>query len=90
MDISVVIPAYNEGENLVDVVAECVSVLAAHGGPFEVLVVDDGSTDGTARSLAELGAEHDAVRSLRLRRNLGKSAALQRRLRRRDGATTWC
>ncbi len=89
MDISVVIPAYNEGENLVDVVEECVSVLAAHGGPFEVLVIDDGSNDDTREVLAKLGAEHDAVRSLRLRRNLGKSAALSVGLAAATG-TKWC
>lgn len=73
--ISVVIPAYNEAENLPSLLAELAPPLESLGVPFEILLVDDGSTDGTARLLAELRARHPALRVLRFRHNAGQSAA---------------
>ena len=73
-DISVLMPAYNEAENLVEVVPATVAALEATGRSWEVLVVDDGSTDGTRTAMADLRCPE--VRYIRLRRNSGKSAAL--------------
>jgi dolichol-phosphate mannosyltransferase len=75
---SVVIPAFDEVEALPGLLARLVPVLeridADRGGSSEVLVVDDGSRDGTARAVEALGLA--SVRVLRHRRNRGKSAAL--------------
>ena len=81
--VTVLLPAYDEAENLVEVVPETVSVLEDMGAPYEVLVVDDGSTDGTRGVMAGLQSPH--VRYLRLRRNAGKSAALSVGFERAEG-----
>lgn len=72
--VSVLLPAYNEAENLTELVPEITRVLDAAGITHEVLVVDDGSTDGTRGVMRELRGP--TVRYIRLRRNSGKSAAL--------------
>src|SRR5215211_2831838 len=77
VDISVIMPAYNEAPNLAQDVPRTVAVLDGVGASFEILVVDDGSTDGTADIMGELGKRHEHLRLLRLRRNYGKSTALQ-------------
>jgi glycosyltransferase involved in cell wall biosynthesis len=74
--ISVVMPALNEADNLHVVVPATIGSLTTIGREFEVLVVDDGSTDDTEAVLASLKLEYPELRSVRLRRNLGKSAAL--------------
>lgn len=74
--ISVVIPAFNEAENLVEVVPELIDALSRKALEFEVVVVDDGSTDGTAGVIADLEDAEPRVRGVYLRRNLGKSPAL--------------
>jgi dolichol-phosphate mannosyltransferase len=72
--LSVVLPAYNERENLVVLVPRIAAVLDALGQSYEIVVVDDGSTDGTRGALK--AQQHPALRCVRLRRNSGKSAAL--------------
>jgi glycosyltransferase involved in cell wall biosynthesis len=74
--LSVVIPAYNERTNVEPCYQELVDVLERHGQSFEVLFVDDGSTDGTDVALRELAAKDPRVRVLRFRRNAGQTAAL--------------
>ena len=83
-DVTVILPSYNEAENLPAVVAEIAEALA--GYELEILIVDDGSKDGTRRVAADLARRYDAVRAVRLRRNLGKSAALQIGFREARGA----
>jgi len=77
---SVVLPAYNEVGNLRPLIAEIVEVVESDAmaayRPVEILVVDDGSTDGTAQLIRDLAAEYDAVAGVFLRRNFGQSAAL--------------
>jgi glycosyltransferase involved in cell wall biosynthesis len=72
--ISVVLPAYNERESLQELLPELVGVLDDLAAKFEVLVIDDGSMDGTRSLVRDLHL--DGVRCLRLRRRSGKSAAL--------------
>ena len=83
--ISVILPSYNEAENLPAVVAEIVEQLGIAGLKFEVIIVDDGSNDGTRHVASNLVREHEQVRALRSRRNVGKSAALQLGLREASG-----
>jgi dolichol-phosphate mannosyltransferase len=73
-DVSVLLPAYNEAENLVELIPRIQTSLEALGGSWEIVVVDDGSTDGTRTVMA--GLRNANVRYIRLRRNAGKSAAL--------------
>lgn len=72
--ISVLLPAFNEAENLAEVLPEIAAVLDGLAVEYELLVVDDGSTDGTPQVMAKL--ESERIRYVRLRRNSGKSAAL--------------
>jgi glycosyltransferase involved in cell wall biosynthesis len=73
--LSVVVPAYNEAENLGPLLAALRPVLDAVGWPYEIVVVDDGSTDDTRQVLHDLAAAHPCLRVLRLARNAGQSAA---------------
>ena len=76
IELSVLLPAYNEEACIESVVREAVCVLHGMDKPFEILVVDDGSTDGTPARLKALCAEHPELRVLRLAANSGQSAAL--------------
>ena len=76
MDISVIIPAFNECESLPELSAWIARVMQEHGFSYEVLFVDDGSTDGTWEAVRRLSADDPHVHGLRFRRNYGKSAAL--------------
>jgi dolichol-phosphate mannosyltransferase len=75
--LSFVIPAYNEQGCLEQVLAELLCVVDEHGYQAEVIVADDGSTDGTAATVRAVGARDPRVKVIQLRRNLGKSHALQ-------------
>ncbi len=76
MDISVVIPAYNEAESLPELTAWIARVMAAHGYSYEVVFIDDGSTDNTWWTIEQLHKADPVVKGIRFRRNYGKSAAL--------------
>ncbi|MCZ6832677.1 MAG: glycosyltransferase family 2 protein [Acidobacteria bacterium] len=75
--ISVVIPFYNEEENVEPVMEEVIAVLCGMGRTFEILAVDDGSSDDTVIRLRRMRASHREVRLLRMRRNSGQTAAMQ-------------
>jgi glycosyltransferase involved in cell wall biosynthesis len=75
-ELSVVVPILNEREGLPELVSEIERACDSLGLAWEVIFVDDGSTDGSADLLEDLTADHDAIRVVRLRRNFGKSAAL--------------
>ena len=85
-DLSVVIPVYNEEKNLPILAAEVQGALQAIGRPYEVIYVDDGSTDGSTDILKGLAREDSAVRVVRQRRNSGQSAALDAGFRFARGA----
>lgn len=75
---SVVIPALNEARRLPPYLARVVSYFDARGRPYEVIVVDDGSTDDTLARVADYARQHDAVRGLPLGGHQGKGAAVRR------------
>ena len=75
-EISVVIPVYNEEENLPLLAAEIQGAMRSLGRSYEVIYVDDGSTDGSGGVLLGLAREDRAVRVLHQRRNSGQTAAL--------------
>jgi dolichyl-phosphate beta-glucosyltransferase len=74
---SVVIPAYNEAARLPRYLDEVIAFFDGRGDRYEVVVVDDGSRDGTAAVAAAVAAAHPAVRLLRLPENRGKGAAVR-------------
>jgi len=76
MDISVVIPFFNEAESLPELTAWIERVMKENGFSYEVLMVDDGSTDGSWDIVKGLSASNPAVHGISFRRNYGKSAAL--------------
>ena len=76
LQLSVVVPAYNEVENTPVLVAELLTALAATGRTWELLLIDDGSADGTGEAMETAAAAEPRIRVLRLARNAGQSAAL--------------
>jgi len=77
-ELSVVAPAYNEAANIGPLVEELVAVLDDEPAwqPYEIVLIDDGSTDGTAQQICEAAALFEQVRGLELNGNHGQSAAL--------------
>ena len=74
--ISIVTPIYNEAENI-DLLVESLNTALNGSGSFEVICVDDGSTDGSFVKLKACVAQHSWLRVIRFRRNYGQTAALQ-------------
>ena len=76
MDISVVIPLYNEAESLPELHSWIARVMEENRFSYEILMVDDGSTDSSWEVITGLSAKDHNVHGIRFRRNYGKSAAL--------------
>ncbi len=76
MDISVVVPLFNEKESLPELVSWIARVMQEHNFSFEILLIDDGSNDGSWGTVNTLSKEFPAIKALRFKRNYGKSAAL--------------
>ena len=84
---SVVVPAYNEADSLPELVERIAAVFADSSNQpdcFEILVVDDGSSDGSAELLADMAAKKPYLKPIILRTNVGKSLALNIGFRRAD------
>jgi len=76
LELSVVVPFFNEEANVEPLFAELLAALRTLGRSFEVIGVDDGSADGTFASLSRIAASERALRVIRLRRNYGQTAAM--------------
>jgi glycosyltransferase involved in cell wall biosynthesis len=74
-DLSVVIPIRNESPNLRQLHHELTETLSAWGRPYEILLIDDGSTDDSFKVMTELHARDPHVKVIRFRRNFGQTAA---------------
>lgn len=86
MDLSIVIPVFNEAENLPIVYDELAAVLDALNCDWEVLFVDDGSTDGSPEVAQKIQARDSRLRLLRLDRNHGQTAAMDAGFRHARGS----
>lgn len=76
MDISVVVPLYNEAESLPELTNWITRVMDSHGFSHEIILVDDGSKDDSWKVLYELAKDNANIKGVKFRRNYGKSAAL--------------
>lgn len=75
VDLSIVIPVYNEAPALAELYRELTATLDAWGRPYEIIIIDDGSTDETFSVLQKLHQQHAGLRVIRFRRNFGQTAA---------------
>lgn len=75
-DLSIIIPLYNEEESLPELVRWIEEVVAREGWSHEIIMIDDGSKDGSWKQISELSQGNPAIRGISFRRNYGKSAAL--------------
>jgi glycosyltransferase involved in cell wall biosynthesis len=85
MQLSVVIPVYNEEENVEPLIQEINAVVEPLGKQYEIVVVDDGSLDNTFPILAQLHQNEPHLRVVRLKRNFGQTAAMAAGLVHADG-----
>ena len=76
MDISVIVPLFNEDESLAELFAWIQRVMQENGFSYEVIFVNDGSTDRSWEVIEQLQAQHSEVKGIKFRRNYGKSPAL--------------
>lgn len=85
MDISVVVPLYNEAESLPELAAWIERVMKENNFTYEVIFVNDGSTDDSWDVICRLAAENPAIKGVAFRRNYGKSPALNTGFSRAQG-----
>jgi glycosyltransferase involved in cell wall biosynthesis len=85
MELSIVIPVYNEEENVEPLIQEINAAVRPLGKPYEIVVVDDGSRDATFSMLARLHLRDPCLRVVRLKRNFGQTAAIAAGLAHSDG-----
>jgi glycosyltransferase involved in cell wall biosynthesis len=76
MDLSIVIPLFNEEESLPELLSWIERTLASWSGNFEVILIDDGSTDGSWSVIESLIPQHPSITAIRFSKNYGKSQAL--------------
>ncbi len=75
--LSVVVPVFNERENIPTLVKEIKEGASKTGLPFEIIIVDDGSTDGTTEVLKEMAQQVPELKAVIFRRNFGQTAAMK-------------
>lgn len=85
MDLSVVIPVYNEEESLEELSGWIENVCSAEGLKFEIIFIDDGSNDSSWKVISDLAGTYKYVRGIRFRRNYGKAAALHTGFEKAEG-----
>lgn len=85
MYLSIVIPLLNEEESLRELHQWIVSVMQTHGYQYEILFIDDGSSDRSWKIIEELSAENPCVKGIRFQKNFGKSQALHAGFARAEG-----
>ncbi|MBE0641911.1 MAG: glycosyltransferase, partial [Bacteroidales bacterium] len=85
MDISILVPLYNEEESLPELAAWIRRVMLANGFSYEVVFVDDGSTDESWAVIQQLREQDANLKGIRFRRNYGKSAALNKGFEKVEG-----
>ena len=76
LDLTIIVPLFNEAESLPELVRWINRTLDGRGWEYEIIMVDDGSTDGSWKVVRELAEAHGRIHGIRFRRNYGKSAAL--------------
>lgn len=76
MDLSIIIPLYNEAESLGELSERISEALRGHVSDYEIIFIDDGSTDSSWQVIQQLRSESSNIHGIRFRRNYGKSAAL--------------
>src|SRR4249919_3212695 len=86
MDLSVVIPVYNEEENVEPLIVEIEAALTPLRKSYEIVMVDDGSKDATFAKLRSIHERLGQLKVVRLKRNFGQTAALAAGLARARGA----
>jgi len=74
--LSIIIPVYNEEDNVLPLHQKITEALDSMGQPYEVIIVDDGSTDNTAQRLKELAKSDNRLKVIHLRRNFGQTPAM--------------
>jgi glycosyltransferase involved in cell wall biosynthesis len=85
VDVSVIVPIHNEIENLEPLYAELVAALEAQDRSFELIWVDDGSTDGSVEEMCRIAQRDRRLKLLLLRRNFGQTAAMHAGIQNADG-----
>ncbi|HEY9705055.1 MAG TPA: glycosyltransferase family 2 protein [Allocoleopsis sp.] len=76
IQVSIIAPVYNEIESIPHLLTAISSVMIAHNITYEILCIDDGSTDGSTQLLKELALTHNDLKAVLLRRNYGQTAAM--------------
>jgi glycosyltransferase involved in cell wall biosynthesis len=85
MDVSIVVPLYNEEESLPELCSWITRVVTANHYTYEVILVDDGSTDNSWQVIAAIVKENENIKGIKFQRNYGKSAALNEGFRAAKG-----
>ena len=85
MNLSIIVPSYNESESLPELCSWIDRVMQVNKFSYEIIVIDDGSTDDSWSILKELSLNNNSVKGIKFRRNYGKSAALNRGFEKAQG-----
>jgi len=85
IDISIVLPTFNEEKSIIELVDHLDTVLSAREKPYEIIFVDDGSTDHSVQQIQKARENNSSVKLIQFRRNYGKSAALAAAFKRARG-----